>query len=386
MKNTVQVSGLGAICANGQSPEAIFDSCLKGESTVNDQGLSVIPPEIFAQLRTKTPKSLNESKCTILSFHSLQQAYKNSGWSEQQLQTAGFIFATTTGKIDLWEKVLNSYDSPTLSTEAFRKAMAHQPLGAPLLELAEHFQIKGPFAQISSSCSASLQAIAMGMKWIESGKIERCIVGTSEIHNDLTRVGFNSLRLLSKNVSTPFDKNRVGINLGEGSAFLFLEKRNDKSSWGFITGAGLTSDAFHPTSPHPEGRGSFLAMQKAVEMAGLRTEDIDWVYAHGTGSPANDLAESQAVKSMFSHQPVVTSTKSLHGHTLGACGGIESAIGLVAMKNSVIMQNSYLTVVDPQIHLNLPTIPVKKSFKHFLKNSLGFGGINVSVVFSKDRP
>ena len=384
MKNIVQISGLGAICANGHSPQAILDSCLKGESTVNSTGLSEILPEVFAELRTQTPKSLSLSKCTVLSHFTLKQAYQDSGWSPEQLASAGFIFATTTGKIDLWEKVLNSYDSPNLSKEDFSKAMANQPLGAPLFELAEHFKIKGPVAQISSSCSASLQAIAMGMLWIQNGKVDRCIVGTSEIHNDLTRVGFNSLRLLSKSVCTPFSNNRLGINLGEGSAFLFLEKQNNQKAHGFVSGAGLTSDSFHPTSPHPEGRGSFLSMQKAVTSANLTAQDIDWIYAHGTGSPANDLAESHAIRTLFPNRPAVTSTKSLHGHTLGACGAIESTLGLIAMKNSMIIQNSNLLEPDPQIQINLPTEIVHRPYRHFLKNSLGFGGINVSVVFSKE--
>jgi 3-oxoacyl-[acyl-carrier-protein] synthase-1 len=288
---------------------------------------------------------------------------------------------------------LADYDAPGLSKQSYQSALVQQPLGAPLFELAHFFGIQGPKLQVSSSCSASLQAIAVGQLWIESGFVDRCVVGSTEIHNDLTRLGFNSLRLLSKSNCTPFDRNRNGINLGEGAAFLCLEKhqrsnRNVKS-WGFVSGAGLTSDAYHPTAPHPQGQGSLDAMKKAFIDSGLPSlKEIPWIYAHGTGSQANDSAEAHAIESYFSavHPfiPYVTSTKSLHGHTLGACGALESVIGLYAMKESVILPNHYLNEPDPLISLQLPKEPKTVPFSHFMKNSLGFGGINVSVIFSKE--
>jgi 3-oxoacyl-(acyl-carrier-protein) synthase len=385
VKSRVQISGVGAICANGLNAQDIFQSCLRGRSTVGANGLSEISPEVFAELKLSTPAELNKSKCTILGYQTFSQAFQDSQWTSEKLKDCGFIFATTTGQIDLWEKVLNQYDSPQVTNEDCLKAALHQPLGAALFELAQFFGVRGPVAQISSSCSASLQAIAMGLMWVQSGKVDRCIVGSTEINNDLTRVGFSSLRLLSTSVSTPFAQNRTGINLGEAGAFLFLERMDVASNpgWGFVAGSGLSSDAFHPTSPHPEGRGSYLAMEKALSSAGIESQDIDWIYAHGTGSPANDLAEAFAINQLFPHKPFVTSTKSLHGHTLGACGALESVLGLLAMKAGVVIPNFNLPQVDSQINLNLPIQPTEKNFKQFLKNSLGFGGINVSVIFSR---
>ena len=117
MNNLVQISGLGAICASGMSPQALFDACLKGESSVNSEGLAEISPDTFADLRTQTPENLKGSKCTVLAHRAFSQAFLDSGWSSDNLKQAGFIFATTTGKIDLWEKVLCSYDSPALTAE-----------------------------------------------------------------------------------------------------------------------------------------------------------------------------------------------------------------------------------------------------------------------------
>jgi len=252
--------------------------------------------------------------------------------------------------------------------------------------MAEHFRIRGPMALTTSSCSASLQALATAFLWIRAKKVRRCIVGTTEIHADLTRVGFGSLRLLSKNICSPFDKNRAGINLGEGSAFLCLEDaglRPQTAGWGYLSGAGLSTDAYHATSPHPEGKGSQEAMRMALESAKLDPKKIGWVYAHGTGSPANDLAEAKAISQVFSHKPWVSSTKSSHGHTLAASGALESVLGLLAMKRNEILPTHNYKETDPQISLRITSEKVAQPLDHFLKNSLGFGGINASVIFSK---
>jgi 3-oxoacyl-[acyl-carrier-protein] synthase-1 len=227
----------------------------------------------------------------------------------------------------------------------------------------------------------------MATLWIKSGCVRRCIVGATEIQSDLTRVGFGSLRLLAKDTGRPFDKNRLGINLGEAGAFLCLEEsslRTD-SAWGFVRGEGFSTDAFHATSPHPEGRGSQIAMTMALQKAGLSASDIDWIYTHGTGSPANDLAEANAITQVFTHNPFVTSTKASHGHTLGASGALESVLGLMALKENKILPTFSFQEPDPKIPLKIQRQTTAQPFQHFLKNSLGFGGINASVIFSKQR-
>jgi 3-oxoacyl-(acyl-carrier-protein) synthase len=265
-------------------------------------------------------------------------------------------------------------------------AVAQQSLGSPALRLMEHFKIQGPRALITSSCSASLQALALGLMWIRSGKVRRCIVGATEIHSELTRVGFGSLRLLSKEICKPFDRNRTGINLGEGAAFLCLEAGDlrRENPWGYLTGAGLSTDAYHPTSPHPEGAGSVKALNAALRNGGLNAADIDWIYAHGTGSPANDSAEAQAIQQVFPHRPFVTSTKSSHGHALAASGVLESVLGLMAMKKNKILPTSHFQDPDPLIDLAILAKAKDHVVHHFVKNSLGFGGINASVIFSRE--
>lgn len=381
----VQISGISAICGSGLTKEQIFATCRQGVTSVGNDGLSTIPAMAIQELALGTPETLRGSKSTVLSYHAFSAALKDSGWSTQELQDSGLILASTTSQIDQWENILPLHAEGKSNANDPHTAVGSQSLGKPLLTLAEHFKIQGPQNLIASSCSASLQAIALASLWLRAGKIRRCIVGATEIHSNLTTHGFGALRLLAKNNSAPFDKNRAGINLGEGSAFLFLEAGN-KGKWGQVAGFGLSTDAHHVTSPHPEGAGSQIAMRMALRNASLEPSAIDWIYAHGTGSPANDLSESIAIGRIFSHQPPVTSTKTVHGHTLAASGAVESVIGLMAMKNGVSLPTLGFVEKAPgmDIHVESSCRPI--SLRHFLKNSLGFGGINASVIFSAAAP
>lgn len=386
-----KIVGLGATCAGGNSKKQIYDACKEARSLIQQDGLSSLTESEWSRLAEKTPKLLRVSKCTLLSFDALTEALMESGWSSEDCNDAGFIFASTTSQIDEWESVLPFYEKHLAGGKSLIGSVSNQSLGTPLLTLADHFGIFGPRALITSSCSSSLQALALAHQWIRSGRVRRCFVGGTEIHSTLTREGFRSLRLLTSIKCKPFDKDRSGINLGEGSAFLCLEKSDLRADhgWGFITGSGLSTDAYHPTSPHPEGQGSLLSMKAALTSAGCSVQDISWIYAHGTGSPANDLAESRAIENHFPHGPWVTSTKSIHGHTLAACGALESVLGLMAMKENIILPTHNHLQPSDDIKINVaPSLQPESSLKsreisHFLKNSLGFGGINASILFSK---
>ncbi len=383
---SVKVVGLDAVCASGLSKEEIFASCVSSQTAIDENGFASLSKTQLNSIAEMTPAIFKNSKCTLMSFRAIRAALEEAAWSAGQLAEAGFVFASTTSQIDEWEIDLPSYRHSGNDVQKIRSSVEHQSLGAPLLHLSDCFGIHGPRALISSSCSSSLQALAVACSWIRSQKVKRCLVGGTEINCTLTRLGFESLRLLSKSNCKPFDKDRQGINLGEGSAFLCLEAADIRSEkcWGFLTGYGLSTDAYHPTAPHPEGQGSQNSMLAALKDAGLTSRDISWIYAHGTGSPANDLAEARAINKIFDHRPLVSSTKSSHGHTLGACGAIESVLGLMAMKKNIVLPTFNFKTEDPEISLGVSSQKVDKNFQHFLKNSLGFGGINASLIFSKE--
>ncbi|MBC7370792.1 MAG: beta-ketoacyl-[acyl-carrier-protein] synthase family protein [Bdellovibrionaceae bacterium] len=381
-----KIVGMEAICANNLNKDSLFESVLALRTSVGADGLAALSDADWDQLKHDTPMQFHNSRCALLAFSGFSRALKESAWNREQIQSAGFIFSSTTSQIDLWENRLPYYQTENYDGANIRRGINNQSLGTPVLRMTDHFSIQGPRTLITSSCSASLQALAMALLWIKSGRVQRCIVGATEIHSTLTRVGFGSLRLLSKEICKPFDRNRTGINLGEGAGFICLEADSLRSEAGrgYLRGAGLSTDAYHPTSPHPEGKGSQTSLTMSLRSAGLAAEDIDWVYAHGTGSPANDLAESRAIREVFAHAPVITSTKASHGHTLSASGAIESVLGLLAMQKNLVLPTREFQDADSQIQLPILLQAKEQTIRNFVKNSLGFGGINASVIFSAE--
>jgi 3-oxoacyl-(acyl-carrier-protein) synthase len=382
----LKISGLAAATANGLTKESVFESVLKGASSVDAKGLCSIAESDWEMLQAKTPGLLKSSRCTQLAYHTLTQAIQDAGWTPEQVSESGFLFATTTSQIDVWEKCLPQTPGSLVSPQNIELGVQNQSLGLPLVNLCKEFSIHGPQGLIASSCSASLQALAIALLWIRAKKVRRCIVGATEINSRLTSRGFGSLRLLSTSPCRPFDSARKGINLGEASAFILLEEEDlEPSRWGYLLGAGLSSDAFHSTSPETHGAGSQRSMQQALDSAGVQASQVDWIYAHGTGSPANDFAEAHAIHTVFPGQPWVSSTKSIHGHTLAASGVVESVLGLMAMKTNQVLGTASCSNPDSNLPVRTTENSVNQPISFFLKNSLGFGGINASVVFSSSR-
>jgi 3-oxoacyl-(acyl-carrier-protein) synthase len=404
----IEILSAEAISANGNNKEDIFNACAREISAVGPDGLALISDLQWVELKKNTPKEFTDSKSSVLNYNCLQSCIAASGWSKEELLETGFIFASTTSKIDLWEDKLPFYNEE-LNQSINHSVIEAQSIGLPLVQMKDYFQIFGPSATVTSSCSASSQAIALAYFWLSQGRVKRCIVGSTEILSDLTKVGFGSLRLLSKSICKPFDKNRKGINLGEGSAFLCLQvadpiknETDDKTKndiLGYILGAGLSTDAHHLTAPHPEGEGSHRAIQWALSAAdGGGGASPHWFYSHGTGSIANDLSEAKAIHAMGLSEKelsdvLVTSTKPIHGHTLGASGILETVLGLMALKNKTILPTLNFQDEDPEIHLKIVgSLNLKSSLEQnsensevFLKNSLGFGGINAALVLASPR-
>lgn len=368
-----KVVAIDAICSLGLNSHDIYKRCLEGKSFCNSKGLHPIEfPDSVA----------DESRGFQLASASLKRLLIETNWTLDKLKNCGFVFSTTTSEVDRWESKLDLIESNPNSAQSLEIA-EHQKLGNISDQLKEQFGLNGPTTVIASSCSASLQALAIGAQWINDGLVDQCIIGTVEIISELTANGFDSLRLVSKENCKPFDKNRSGINLGEASAFIALEKANAKTeALGYISGWGMTADAYHPTSPHAEGLGSQKSILQALKQSQLEPNEIDWFYAHGTASSANDKAEAIAVGAIFGPQTFVSSSKGHHGHTLAASGLLESVIAIEALKNNLAIPNSFLAEPDPGFNINLNCNHDKKPLRHILKNSLGFGGINCSIVLS----
>src|SRR5262249_50289097 len=241
----------------------------------------------------------------------------------------------------------------------------------------------------STACSSSANAIGFGAS-IVARQGGWALVGGVDSLARITYAGFHSLKLLSSAPCRPFDRHRRGLSLVEGAAFLLLESEEQARQrgvpiLGLVTGWGCASDAYHATAPHPRGDGAVAAIQSALADAQLRPSDVDYVNAHGTATPANDVSEGLALQRVFGEDcPLTSSTKGLTGHTLGAAGAIESVLSLIALSSGFVPATAGLEEPDPEIAIrHVPSGGVARALSAVVSNSFGFGGNNTALVFSR---
>ncbi|MDH4387390.1 MAG: beta-ketoacyl-ACP synthase II [Fimbriimonas sp.] len=259
--------------------------------------------------------------------------------------------------------------------------------------------LRGPNHAIVSACSTGANAIGDAYEIIKRGDARMMIAGGSEAPvNPIGVAGFCACRAMtSRNdeptrASRPFDRDRDGFVMGEGAGTLVLEDRDHALARGAkiyceIVGYGFSADAYHITSPHPEGRGAAKSMNMALRKAGIEPTAIDYINAHGTSTPVGDPMEIEAVKKVFgehAYKLAVSSTKSMHGHTLGAAGAIESLICILAMRDGIMPPTINLENQDTDLGINhVPNVAQKRELNYVLNNSFGFGGHNVSLIMTK---
>lgn len=245
----------------------------------------------------------------------------------------------------------------------------------------DHFGLTGMAMAISTACSSSAKVFAAAARQLALGTIDAAIVGGVDTLCLTTLYGFASLQLTSKNPCRPYDAARDGISIGEGAAFALLERNTAPASGTvMLLGVGESSDAYHMSSPHPEGLGARLAMEAALRSAGLTPGDIDYINLHGTATPANDAAEGKAVAALFGDRVPGNSTKGATGHTLGAAGAIEALICAMALTDGRVPGSPGTGALDPSIPIRYQLHGEDRPLRHALSNSFGFGGSNCSLV------
>jgi 3-oxoacyl-[acyl-carrier-protein] synthase-1 len=248
------------------------------------------------------------------------------------------------------------------------------------------FGLTGPCAAISTACSSSAKAFASAARFIAAGVIDAAIVGGVDTLCLTTLYGFNSLQLLSAQPCRPYDAGRDGISIGEAAAFALLERGGAQGAsrdavW--LLGAGESCDAYHMSSPHPEGLGARIAMEKALAAAGLGADAIDYVNLHGTGTPSNDAAEDKAVHGLFGDRVPCNSTKGMTGHTLGAAGALEAVVSAIAVTDGLMPGSPGTRTLDPALKANYQLAARRTRIDRAMSNSFGFGGTNCSLVFGR---
>jgi len=249
----------------------------------------------------------------------------------------------------------------------------------------DYFGLEGMAMAISTACSSSAKVFAAAARQLELGSIDAAIVGGVDTLCLTTLYGFASLQLTSSQPCRPYDAARNGISIGEGAAFALLERADSVANTApagsvLLLGTGESSDAYHMSSPHPEGLGARLAMEAALRSAGLTAADIDYINLHGTSTPANDAAEGKAVAALFDQRVPCSSTKGATGHTLGAAGAVEAVICALALTDGFLPGSPGTQTLDPAIPIDYLLQGRAGRVRHALTNSFGFGGSNCSLI------
>lgn len=399
MNKRVAITGMGIISSIGNSVEENFQSLINGKTGISTiENLETIHKEVIMVGEIKlTNQQLakqlnlsednNFSRTTLLGAIAVREALENANVKDINDCRSGFISATSVGGMDLNEKYFYEY----YNDESLHKYINSHDAGDSSHQIADYIGLKGMVTTVSTACSSAANAIMLGCRLIQSGQLDRVIVGGTDALAKFTINGFKTLMILSDTYNTPFDNDRKGLNLGEAAAFLVLEsdeivQKNNKKVLAYVSGFGNANDAFHQTASSENGEGAFLAMQKAFKLANLHPNDIDYINAHGTATPNNDLSEGRAILRIFNDNvPDFSSTKAFTGHTLAAAAAIEAVYSVLALQYNLVFPNMNFKKPMEEFNLIPQTALKEKNINHVLSNSFGFGGNCSTVIFSKSE-
>jgi 3-oxoacyl-[acyl-carrier-protein] synthase II len=410
-KRRVVVTGLGAVTPIGNTANEFWNALLKGENGVeliSKFDTSLFDTKFAAEIKNFDPLTYIDRKAvrridpfTLFALAAAEQAILDSqiNLEKTDLERFGVVFGSGIGGIKTLtdQHFVFFKDRDPKKISPFFITMMIPDIAAGQISI--RFGLKGPNYATTSACATSSHSIADAFMLIERGSAELILCGGSESPvSEMAIGGFNSMRALStwndryKEASRPFDKDRNGFVIGEGAGALLLEEMEHALSRGAaiyaeIVGIGLTADAHHITAPEPSGDGAIRAMKEAVREAGLLPADIDYINAHGTSTPYNDVTETKAIKAVFgdhAYKLVVSSVKSMTGHLLGAAGSIEAIATVLSVKNDIIPPTINLDEADPECDLNYsPKTATKKVVNAAISNTFGFGGHNATLLFKK---
>jgi 3-oxoacyl-[acyl-carrier-protein] synthase II len=409
-KRRVVITGLGALAPNGNSTSKYWKAISEGKSGIgyitkfNAENLSV---KIAGELSGFNAEDFFDRKdikrldpFTIYTLVTTEEAIKQSKLdnSNVNMERVGVILGTGVGGIQTLEEqhgIFSTRGQRRVSPFFVPRMIANIAAG----NIAIKYGFQGPNHTVISACASGTDAIGCAARTIQYGDADVMITGGSEASiTGLTISGFANIRALStkndepEKASRPFDLSRDGFVLGEGSASIVLEEEEHALSRGAtilgeLAGYGATDDAYHLTQPVNGGKGAIRAMQNAINDAGLKLEDVDYINAHGTSTPFNDKTESAAIKSLFGDHAEnlnISSTKSMVGHSLGASGALEAVACVLAIQNNLLPPTINYNQADPECPLNyVPNNSLKANINVAMSNSFGFGGHNGVIVIKR---
>lgn len=409
----VVVTGLGALTPLGNNVSDTWNAMVNGVSgaaPITRFDTSKFKTQFACELKNFDVSQFIERKelrkfdlYTQYALVCVDEAIKDSGLNLEtiDLDRTGVIWASGIGGIETFLREVSDYakgdGTPRFNPFFIPKMIADIASG----QISIKYGFRGPNFATVSACASAANSLADAYNYIRLGKASVFISGGSEAAiNEAGMGGFNAMHAVSTRndapteASRPFDKDRDGFVMGEGGTAIILEELEHALNRGAkiyceMVGAGLSSDAYHMTSPHPEGLGAQNCMKYALEDANLKIEDVDHINTHGTSTPLGDIAEPKAIVSLFGEHAYkinINSTKSMHGHLLGAAGAIEAMAVILAIHNDIIPPTINHWTDDPDIDNKLNFTfhkAVKRTVNVALSNTFGFGGHNVSVIFKK---
>lgn len=407
----VVITGVGTVNPLGNSVDEYWNNLINGVSgaaAITHFDASKHTTQFACEVKNFDASQYMERKeirkfdlYTQYAFASTSQAILNSGLDLEKVDgdRTGVIWGAGIGGLQTFFEETRAYNNerPRFSPFFIPKMIAN--IAGGLLSIKYGF--RGPNYTTVSACASASHAIIDAFNIIRMGKADIMVTGGSEAGvNEAGMAGFNSMRACStrnddpKTASRPFDKDRDGFVMGEGSAAFIIEEydravKRGATIYAEIVGGGMSADAFHMTAPDPDGRGANLVMKWALEDAGLKPEDVDYINVHGTSTPLGDIAEPKAIVKTFgehAYKLSISSTKSMTGHLLGAAGAVEGLASVLAINNNMVPPTINHFTDDPEIDNKLDftfNVAKKREVNVAISNTFGFGGHNATVVFKK---
>lgn len=398
MAPKIAITGMGTMTSIGKNVEENYDALIHSRHGISDiefletrhRGelmVGEIKTSNAELIRTLgLPEDTNFTRTTLLGICAAREAVQHAGISDINEWRTGLISSTSVGGMDISEQYFYNYED---HPDKQKFVVSHEG-GFSTAAIADDLGLKGFTATISTACSSAANAIMMGAKLIQSGMLDRVVVGGTDALSKFTLNGFKTLMIVTDGYNTPFDENRKGLNLGEAAAFIVLEsdaciQKSGKKVLGYLTGYANANDAHHQTASSDNGQGAFLAMDQALKLSGMAPEKIDYINVHGTATPNNDLSEGTAMIRIFGGDsvPDFSSTKAFTGHTLAAAAAVEAVYSLLAINHGVIFPNLNFQTKMKEFDLTPVTVLKHKNIEHVLSNSFGFGGNCSTLIFSK---
>ena len=387
----IAITGIGAVSSAGENVSHFFEALTKPpeltfkKSSRIDLDIEIIVGEASDNCFTEPSSSLFDNPTSRLALTAATESVLDYQKQTGDQTPNALIVGTSTGGQKVCEDFL--FSRLEGRSDNFINYRAQGIMASTARMIASELKIEGRVNTVSTACTSSANAIAMGCSLIETGRAKSVLAGGGDALCATTMSGFNILGLTGINPCTPFAPNRPGMSLGDGAAFLMLESLDQvldekRPYYGEVLGYGFSSDAYSMTSPSENGEGAIVAMKSALKMANLKPEDVSFVNAHGTGTLYNDRSEALAIQSLFPNTPTA-SLKGLTGHTLGGAGALEAIASLYVLQKKRIWENFNSPICGDDCPINL--VPkggiMLNDSPIVISNSFAFGGNNCSLIF-----